>query len=156
MHSSMKLLVIHLHFSFWGENVNRRQGWCLQIRGAVQAKRHTSLLCLLTLAIDVAAEDSSVGLTDMPQDKKKSFFFFFFLSWFSSGSKLCLGRTIYLQTNAMSVHSSVSKRFPFVVLLSKSDFAAATSLWNEGIQDLATKIFVDIRGDSLWAMKTIK
>lgn len=73
----MKLLVIHLRFSFWGENVNRRQGWCLQIRGAVQAKRHTSLLCLLTLAIDVAAEDSSVGLTDMPQDKKKSFFFFF-------------------------------------------------------------------------------
>lgn len=54
-----------------------------------------------------------------------------------------------IQTNAMCVHSSISKMFPFVVLLSKSDFAAAISLWNECIQDLITKIFVGIRGDSL-------
>lgn len=75
------LLKIHVHFSLWEGKINRRQGWYLQIRGAVQSKWCSFLLCLLTLAIDLAPGDFSIGLTDMLHDKKKSsFVWFFFLS----------------------------------------------------------------------------
>lgn len=74
---STSLLMIHVHFSLWEEKINRRQGRCLQIRGAVQAKRCNFLLCLLALAIHLAPGDFSIGLTDTVQDKGKSFSFFF-------------------------------------------------------------------------------
>lgn len=47
-----------------------------------------------------------------------------------------------IQTSAKSVQSSESKLFPFVVLLSKSAFATAISLWNEHVQDRIAKAFV--------------
>ena len=54
-----------------------------------------------------------------------------------------------IQRSAKSVHSSESKIFPFVVLLSKPAFATAISFWNERVQDRITRIFIDTRGDNL-------
>jgi len=66
--------MIHVHFSLCEEKINRRQGWSLQIRGAVRAKWRSFLLCLLGLATNLTPGDFSVALTDVLQDKKRSIF----------------------------------------------------------------------------------
>lgn len=61
-----------------------------------------------------------------------------------------------IQSSAKTVQSSESKIFPFVVLLPKSAFATAISLWNELVKDRITRIFIGTRRGSLWAMKEIE